>query len=144
MKYKLKMKIGDPSKDGHNQSETVIFYSNKSSKEITEAYYKSCDLTGLVWKSNQKPKINGEEISWQHPEHYDRLMFVEYEQYELSELAKSILESHGIDASGEWDSDCIIDLFHDFIRLSLPDLVIEFIKEDAELIDITIGYGLFE
>jgi len=144
MKYKIKMEIGDPSKDGHNQSETVYFYSNKTTKEITEAYYKSCELTGLVWKSNQNPKVDGVEISWQHPEYNDRLLFVEYEQYQLSELAKGILEKQGINPGGEWDSDSVIDLFHDFIRLSLPDLEIEFIQEDAELLGITIGYGLFE
>ena len=143
MKYKLKMEIGDPSKDGHNQSKTIYFYSNKTVKEITEAYYQSCKLTGLVWKFNQNPIVNGEEINWKHPEYNDRLLFVEYEQYELSELAKNILESHDIDSSCKWDSDCVIDLFHDFIKLSLPDLEIEFVKEDAELLDITIGYGLF-
>lgn len=144
MKYKLKMEIGDPSKDGHNQSKDIYFFSNKTTKEITKAYYESCKLTGLVWKSNQNPIVDGKEINWKHPDYKDRLLFVEYEQFELSKLAKIILESHGIDANGEWNSDCVIDLFHDFIKLSLPDLEIEFVKEDAELLDITIGYGLFE
>ena len=36
MKYKLKMNVGDPSQNGHNQSETVYFMSNKTSKELKE------------------------------------------------------------------------------------------------------------
>jgi hypothetical protein len=144
MKYKLRMEIGDPSKDGHNQSKTIYFNSNKSTQELEEAYEKSCDITGLVWTCNKNPKINGEELDWKNPEYNDRQLFVEYESYELSDLAKSILESHGVDTDGEWDSDSVIDLFFDFLKISLPDFKAEFVKDETELLDITIGYGLFE
>lgn len=149
MKYKLRMEIGDPSKDGHNQSETIYFNSNKSSQELKEAYNKSCLLTGLVWTSNKNPIVDGVELKWsrhcRHSDYNDRQLFVEYEQYEISDLAKSILESHGIHVEeNNYDSDCVIDLFHNFLRLSLPDFEVEFVKDETELVDITIGYGLFE
>jgi hypothetical protein len=144
MKYKLRMEIGDPSKDGHNQSKTIYFNSNKSTQELKEAYKRSCNITGLVWTSNEDLKINGKELDWRHPEYKDRQLFAEYESYELSDLAKSILESHGVDTDGEWDSDSVIDLFFDFLKISLPDFNAEFVKDETELLDVTIGYGLFE
>lgn len=144
MKYKLRMEIGDPSKDGHNQSETIYFNSNKSTQELKDAYKKSCELTGLVFTENTPIIVDGFKLDWQHPEYTDRKLFVEYEQYEVSELAKSILESYGIEVFDEYDSDCVIGLFHNFLRLSLPDFEVEFVKDETELLDLTIGYGFFE
>lgn len=144
MKYKLRMEVGDPSRNGHGQSETIYFNSNKSTQELKEAYEKSCDITGLTWTSDKRPKVNGMEMSWNTPEYENRQLFVEYESYKLSDLAKSILEKHGLDVDEEWDAHSALCLFFDFLRISLPDFKVEFAEDNTELLDLTICYGLFE
>ena len=139
------MEVGDPSQNGHNKSVTVYFTSNKSNKELNDAYLKSCDLTGLVFDRNTNLVINGVKLNWQHPEYNDRTICVEYESFEISDLAISILKNYGIQTKKEdLDVDYLIELFFKFIKLSLLDFEYEFSEDETELLDITIGYGLFE
>ena len=145
MGYKLKMNVGDPSKNGHKQNVTVYFTSNKSTEELKEAYSESCKLTGLVFDGNTNPIVNGVELNWQHPEYADRTICVEYESFEISNLAVSILQSHGIQTKkDDLDVDYLVELFFKFIKLSLLDFEYELSEDETELLNITIGYGLFE
>ena len=145
MEYKLKMNVGDPSQNGHNQSETVYFISNKSIKELNEAYLKSCQLTGLVFDGTINLVFDGVKLDWRHPEYKDRTICVEYESFEISDLAISILQNHGIETKkDDLNVDYLVELFFKFIKLSLVDFEYEFSEDETELLDITIGYGLFE
>ena len=94
MEYKFKIEIGDPSKDGHNQSEEKVIISNKTIEEVRDAYKKSCELTGLVFTSNTNVIVNDKVLNWRDGEYADRNICVEYESYDTSELAQIILKEY--------------------------------------------------
>ena len=145
MEYKFKIEIGDPSKDGHNQSENRIINSNKTIEEVREAYDKSCLLTGLVFTSNKDIIVNNEKLNWQNNEYSDRSICTEYESYDTSELAQAILEEYGIENPViDGDIDSLVDIFLEFIKLSLPDFEYNIIQDDIPSLGLTIGYGLFD
>jgi hypothetical protein len=145
MKYKFKIEIGDPSKDGHNQSEDRIINSNKKITEVRKAYDKSCEITGLVFTSNKDIIVNNEKLGWQHPEHSDRSICTDYESYDTSELAQTILKECGIENPNiDGDVDSLVDIFLEFIKLSLPDLEYNIVQDNIPSLGLTIGYGLFD
>ena len=145
MKYKFKIEIGDPSKDGHNQSEDRIIESNKTIEEVREAYDKSCLLTGLVFTSNKDIIVNNEKLGWQHLEYSDRSVCTEYESWNISELAQNILKDNNIEVfDDEQDIDSLTNIFLEFIKLSLPDFEYEIIQNIIPSLNLTIGYGLFD
>jgi len=143
MKYKFKIPVGDPSGDGHSQCEYFIIESNKSQEEIKEAYNKSCELTGLVFTENKDIVVNGEKLDWQHPEYKNRKICVDFESYEASNLAKEILKNYNID--GDVDgTDGLLDIFLEFIKLSLPNFEYKLIEDNIPILNLPIGYGLFD
>lgn len=158
---KVKLEIGDPSGDGHKQHETFIFESNKTVQEIRKAYKDSCKLTGLSFNHNQD--FTGLNLAWNHPEHDDRQIYVEYESTGISRLAEEILLKHGIDVWKGYDEDidheeeCEIDgadhfveLWTKFVQLSLPDLILTQITDNSipcineEDLNVQFGYGLYD
>ena len=145
MEYKFKIEIGDPSKDGHNQSEERVIISNKTIEEVRDAYKKSCELTGLVFTSNTNVIVNDKVLNWRDGEYADRNICVEYESYDTSELAQIILKEYGIENS-EIDGDVgsLVDVFLEFIKLSLPDFEYNIIQDITPSLGLTIGYGLFD
>jgi lysyl-tRNA synthetase class II len=155
---KIKITIGDWSQDGHNQYEEFVFEANKTVQEIRQAYKDSCKLTGLSFNHNED--YTGLNLNWQHPEYETRKIATEYEEYELSDLAKEILSKFNIDYSNyneEPSLENFIDLLINFIKLSLPDLILEeasFKKSELKTIkplngwwtkelNCQFGYGLF-
>ncbi len=139
---KVKLVIGDWSRDGHNQYDELVYESSHSVKEIREAYKQSCRKLGLIFDCNiDHTGIEG--MNWKHPEYNDRQICVDYEQNRISSLALSLLESHGIPthqfykegyASVTSFSELMINIF----KLSLPDLVMEEAAfKRSELKDIT-------
>lgn len=157
---KVRLTIGDWSKDGHSISEDFIYKSNKSVEEIRQAYKNSCKLT---------------ELSFNHDEDYtglnlkygtDRQIATEYQSSTISELALEILKKYEIELKSEDGSeeyfidgvDEFVDILIKFIKLSLPDLKLEEASyKKSELKDIPaingwgnkelncqFGYGLFE
>lgn len=146
---KIIIRIGDPSKDGHNMSETYTFMSNKTEEEITKAYYESCKLTGLTFTSNN-PEF---KLSWKNKEYKDRKVCVDYEETLPSELAVNILKDFGINILPEdctyadWDyieHEEFIDIFLKFVSLSLTGFEFQIIPTKKERgLPLTIGYGLF-
>jgi hypothetical protein len=145
MEYKFKIEIGDPSKDGHNQSEDRVIISNKTRDQVREAYNKSCLLTGLVFTSNKDIIVNNEKLNWQNNEYSDRSICTEYESYDTSELAQNILKEYGIkNPEIDGDIDSLVDIFLEFIKLSLPDFEYDIVQDIIPSLGLTIGYGLFE
>lgn len=157
---KFKISIGDWSEDGHNKYEQLVFTSNKSVKEMQDAYKQSCKNTGIQFNHNQnytdRPENNGYSSPYQ--------IWTEYEDSGLSEEAKEILTVHGlltgdanIDPDG-YDADEAAKLILNFIKLSLPDLEVEeatFKRSELDTIEPLngwwckelnhqFGYGLFE
>jgi hypothetical protein len=139
--YKLKLLVGDSSFEGHQQTETFHFLSNRSSTEISELIKKSNQLTGIDFES----------------------LFSDYEENTLSEENISTLEENGIDFSKVivnyhshtfekfsqersnfdfWRPDAV-NLFIEYLKLSDSELVINIVKDESEIINISLGYGLF-
>ena len=152
---KVKLTIGDWSGDGHSQYEEFVFESNKTVEKIRQAYKDSCKLTGLSFNHNED--YTGLNLGYGT----DRQIATEYEQYELSALAKKILTKFNIDYS-EYEEDSFsetfVKLLIDFIKLSLLDLELkEASFKESELktippingwwndeLNCQFGYGLFE
>lgn len=118
----VKLTIGDWSEDGHSQYDEFVYTSNKSLKEIQDAYKQSCKKTGVQF--NHNTNYTGLEMDWQHPEYDDRHICTEYLSSTISKLAYDILSSFF-----ELDKDfmeCIdveqfVVLITNFIKISLPD-----------------------
>ena len=153
---KIKISIGDWSEDGHNQYEQFVFESNKPVEEIQQAYKDSCKLTGLQFNHNED--YTGLNLNWQHPEYDDRQICTEYEDGEVSQFAKDILSTHGLDVPEDFYEEEFLQLLIDFIKLSLPDLeLVEASFKRSELkeipalngwwndnLNVQFGYGLYE
>ena len=145
MEYKFKIEIGDPSKDGHNQSEERFIVSNKTIEEVRNAYNKSCLFTGLVFTSDKDIIVNNEKLNWENNEYSDRSICTEYESYDISELAQNILKEYGIENPDvDGDVDSLVDIFLNFIKLSLPDFEYNIVQDITPSLGLTIGYGLFD
>lgn len=122
---KVKISIGDWSKDGHGKYDIFVFNTNKAVKEIQEAYLKSQKLLRLRFNSNEK--IDGIDVG--HPEWDVRGVCENYGDYHLNDFNKKILEDHGInipDSYLDWMSEEeFVSLMIDVIKISLPDLEME-------------------
>ena len=151
---KVKITIGDWSEDGHNQYDEFVYESNKSVKDIRQAYKDSCKLTGLQFNHNEN--YTGTEVhnSYGTPYH----ICTEYDEDTISDIAMGILMEHDIEVGSDYLSvDEFAELIIDFIKLSLPDLVLEEASfKKSELRDISavngwwnhelnvgFGYGLY-
>lgn len=124
---KVKLTIGDWSRDGHEKSEYFIYSVNKDVSEIREAYKSSCKLT---------------RVQFNHGENYtglDKLVeemciCTEYEDNQLSKKVADVLKSHGInvdiyfddideeEGTGSFNPEGLAELIMEFIKLSIPDL----------------------
>lgn len=139
--YEFKIKVGDPSNDGHGKCETHVLICNKTTDEIEQAYLRVCELTGLVFSEDTPIVVNGSKISWQHPEYDMRQVCVGYQSYEPSELALEILSKYNI--SYDEDGD-FVELFMNFIKIDLTDLEYSIKDDKIKTLNISIGYGIFD
>ena len=145
MENKFKLDVGDPSGDGHSQSDYYIIKSNKTMEEVGDAYNKSCLSTGLVFTSKTPIIVEGKELKYGDSEYYSRMICAEYEQYNPSNLARDILKGMGIvDTVINGSAYKLTILFLEFIKLSLPDFEYEILINDVPSLELTIGYGLFD
>ncbi len=155
MENKVKITIGDWSQDGHEEYDEFVFDSNKTVHEIRQAYKDSCKLTGLQFNYNKNYTGLPEHNSYGT----DRHICTEYNENEITDLALNILKEHGIDINvDKLDIDVFLKLLIDFIKLSLPDLVLEeaaFKKSELREIpavngwwndelNVGFGYGLYD
>lgn len=145
MSYKFIIAIGDPSADGHGGTEDVILECNHTVEEVQEAYLNSCALTGVSF----------------HGHGSDMHIATEYEDSIISENALTALKEHGLDVREDLEdvdddeevyiegSDHFTYLLMRFIKLSLPDLTWEEVKNDLPYLNrggklrAQMGYGLF-
>ena len=156
---KVKLTIGDWSQDGHTRYEIYVYDVNKSVTEIRQAYKDSCKKTGLQFNHNENYSGLPEHSCYGTSAH----ICTEYESSDISENAKQILTSFGIDMFKYFDEDEYIatdkfaELILDFIKISLTDLTYAegvFKKSELKLIEpingwwngelnVQFGYGLF-
>ena len=156
--------LGDWSGDGHGKSEKVLVESNKTVKEIQKAYKASCKLTGVSFNHNE----DFTERKRDYIEKQNYHIATEYEQgWEVSDEAKQALRDAGYDVDKHFafgidededqieDNDVIfLHLWTEFVKLSLPDLIINKLPEDNSIpvingywdknLNVQFGYGLYE
>lgn len=128
MEYKFKITTGDPTRDGHSQTDDFFFISNYSVKEIEKAYKQSCTATGIDISS----------------------CCSDYEDSSIDEDILASLREAGI-------PDDVIDnvstyvgvsefviLVLEFIKLSMPiDFKYEITNDNIPSLNIDLGYGLY-
>lgn len=157
MRTRVKLSIGDWSEDGHNEYEQLVYNSNKSVTEIQQAYKDSCKLTGLQF--NENTNFTGLKEHGRGSYATKRHICCDYQEPNVSEFARKILEEHNINPKEDYsfDAEGFAELIIDFIKLSLPDLVLdEASYKKSELYNIDVingwwndnlnvgfGYGLF-
>jgi hypothetical protein len=136
----VKLIVGDLSGDGHEKTKTIIVSVNKTEKELNGAYKKSHKLTGID---------------------FSETCCCDYEEYYISKTVYDSVVKHFSETTGKkWkelysrsddddydngvveDSEMFAELYLEFIQLSLPDLVWEFVGDRIPEINIG-GYGLF-
>ncbi len=139
---KIKLVIGDWSKDGHNQSEDVIINCNKSIEELQEAYKKSCLLAKIQFTNNEN--LTGLELDRQELRKHQIL--VAYQSWNISEFQKEKLLKAGIkkDLLCIEEPNNLVSLILEFIKLSLVDLDWKHTTSSIPVWNTGMGYGLFE
>lgn len=155
--------LGDWSDDGHGKYDKVLVESNKSVEEIQDAYKASCKLTGVSFNHNED--FTERKRNYKEKQKYQ--IATEYEQgFNVSDEAKQALRDAGFDVEKHFaygmdeDNDQIEDndviflyLWTEFVKLSLPDLIINKIPEDDNIpvingywdknLNVQFGYGLY-
>lgn len=155
--------LGDWSGDGHNQYDVVLVESNKTVEEIQDAYKASCQLTGVSFNHNDD--FTGRQRDYIEKKKYH--IATAYEQgFEVSDEAKQALKDAGFDVDKHFafgmdeEGDQIeandvifLHLWTEFVKLSLPDLIINKIPEDQSIpvingywnknLNVQFGYGLY-
>lgn len=147
---KMKLVIGDWSKDGHSQSREVVYEVNKTVLEVQEAYKASCLLTTVRFDQSTP---TGVKRDYQEQDKYQ--VAVEYEQTTLSKEAYDILKSYipEIDnyVCDEFYFEDYEGLWWAFVKISLPDVTYSEEKSDIpningwwdDNLNESFGYGLF-
>ena len=162
---KMYLVLGDWSEDGHGKYDKVLVESNKTVKEIQQAYKASCKLTGVSFNDDDDD-FTGRKRDWRQSEKYH--IAVDYEQgWKVSDEAKQALIAAGYDFDKHFsfgmdeDDDQVegndvifLHIWTEFVKLSLPDLVINKIPEDKSIpcingywneeLNVQFGYGLYE
>lgn len=155
--------LGDWSDDGHGKYDKVLVESNKSVKEIQDAYKASCKLTGVSFNNNND--FTERKRDWNETRKYQ--IATQYEQgFDVSDEAKQALRdagfdvekhfAYGMEEDGDQDDDndaIFLYLWTEFVKLSLPDLIINKIAEDNSIpvingywndnLNVSFGYGLY-
>lgn len=126
-KHTFILPIGDWSKDGHGYYDDYTLITNKTRDEIVQAYHQTETRLFITFNTN-----------WKRDEKPVRLL-CDYLDCYISETTLRILEQEGINlesldiieeeliASGKYlfDSYTTAQLFMEFVKLSLPDIVYE-------------------
>lgn len=160
---KMYLVLGDWSGDGHKQYDKVLVESNKTVEEIQDAYKASCRLTGVSFNHNDD--FTGRQRDYREQKKYH--IATAYDQgFAVTDEAKQALKDAGFDVDKHFafgmdeegdqieDNDIIfLHLWTEFVKLSLPDLIINKIPEDKSIpvingywdknLNVQFGYGLY-
>lgn len=151
--YKVKLTMGDWSRDGHEESDIFRYISNYPVETIRKAYKESCKLTGLTFSLENYTNLDIRYGSW-------RYIWTEYEDSHMDEEAIDILKEFGLDVvelyhlddTYSFEPKSASDLMMRFIKLSMPsdwDYTLD--KDEYEPINgwwnddlnVQFGYGLY-
>ena len=139
MNHQYQITVGDWSGDGHSQSDTIVFNTNKSAEEIKKSYLTICKKTkiSLTKVKDTITLFDG----------YDDNRIMEHDVETLQEAGVDLTQ---VDADGEggdlifYDPEAAFHLLMAMCKVNLPDLEYEIAKADRlELDDGFIGYGIY-
>lgn len=153
--YKMYLVLGDPSGDGHMQTEKILLESTHPVEDIRKAYRDSCKLTGISFH-HAEDDFTGIKRDWREADKYH--IATEYEENRVPDTCADILKTFGIivpkrdedkEAYKQFynKNDWFTKLWISFVKLSLPELEMDFyeipsINTTVEM-DVQLGYGLF-
>ena len=150
---KIRFRIGDLSRDGHNMSEDLFFEVNSTPSELRDGYYASEKLTGVRFKDEVADDYEDRSMS---PEIFRKFMaYPSFEAYirttwdylEKEEVDKLIADWSREGEDNFWfdDVDQYVALLLWFISLSLPGLTYEGVTNNSiPTLNLgNLGYGLF-
>lgn len=134
MKNKIKLVVGDYSRDGHEKSTDVYISCNLTAKEIEKAYKKGVKVVGLDVRENVASEY---QDSYVLKEHYEKLKKAGYTEE---------LEPYDNDAETSTkfyiNDDSFAEMFMFVAKVGNPDLEYELV-EDSDSVNVG-GYGLFQ
>lgn len=159
---KMYLVLGDWSGDGHGRHEKVLVESNKPVKEIQDAYKASCKLTGVSFNHNND--FTERERDYKERKKY--YIATEYGQgLSISgEAREALLDAgfddkhfaYGMDEDGDQEADnddLFLYLWTEFVKLSLPGLIINKLPADTSIpvingywdenLNVQFGYGMY-
>jgi hypothetical protein len=125
----MELIVGDWSNDGHGHSTSIIVQTNYDPEDITKAYAQSVEKTGIAFDEDSEAKI---------------YLFTMHEGNKIPKEAREILSQYfDMRKYGEeiWTSDDYFDLWFNFVKISLPDLIMDKCRTEWTLI--IGGYGIF-
>lgn len=125
---KIKLVVGDWSKDGHEKSEDIYIESNLSIKDLTKAYKKGVSIVGLDVQSEVAANYQDSNIS----------------KKDLDKLINAGLEIE-LDEDGDefyLDENSYSEIWLFVAKLGNPAFEYSFLEAEEQL-NIG-GYGLFE
>lgn len=153
---RFKIKIGDPSDDGHGKYEDFIIESNYTVATVRNAYKESCKLTGIQFSYLGNNNHIGIELTWNNSEFSDRAIAAEYESRTLSKLATDILIKFDLINNDNYEDDQyyiedtydFVHILLNFIKLSLPEFNYRIVSDNLEVLNsgdlnVQFGYGLY-
>lgn len=152
--YQMFLVVGDWSNDGHGRCEEVLVETNHPVEDIRRAYKAACKETGIAF-DHDRGISDKMQIS------------TEYESgLRLSPEIKKILISKGVNCDGievrnededeeigGGDVDRFTELWFDFVKIALPDLIWQKPPKDETpkingywdpTLNVQFGYGLFD
>lgn len=154
MKYKSYLVLGDWSNDGHGKEDKILLETNHPVEVIQQAYKDSCKLTGVSFNHNDD--FTGIKRDYKEADKFH--IATEYEQYDLSQECFEALNKFGFSKDFKIDNVDDFELAEEFpklwiwfVKLSLPDLEANIIKDNIPVINgywnknlnVQFGYGLF-
>jgi len=153
--HKMYLVLGDWDGDGHGKTEKVLVTTNKTVKEIQDAYKASCKLTGVEFNHNED--YTERKRGWEERRKFQ--IGVDYESgIQITTEVKKALANHGmkipkyiLDEDFNDSEQEFTKLWFDFVKLSLPDLKYKIIEDNTPCINghyninlnVQFGYGIY-
>jgi len=142
---KMYLTLGDPSNDGHGQTEEPLLESNKTLKEVQRAYKDSCTITGIAFSNDICREYEDSMLSNEVCEKLEKFKCPLLKKWEDED------KPHG--DGREMYPERITDLFIWFVNLSLGEDELQEASDDEQIPSINntygsdlftqIGYGVF-
>ena len=137
LNHTFTLTTGDPSRDGHNQSDSTLFRCNKSLAEVKKSY----GLASKMYSLDLTRQCEEYEDSRFSSKFLEKLRAAFHNRPEL--LGENWLTPDGVDDEDQYvDADLFCELYLEIAKLLDPEL--EWAEDSSSASDHFIGgYGLY-